>query len=536
MRITPAALVAILLTACSPADNDPDDRSQGPAIYRELHRGNGAEPQSLDPHRGDATPASNIQHDLFEGLVTEAADGSLVPGAAESWQISHDGRIYTFRLRNDARWSNGDKVTAADFRFALRRAVDPATGSSYSQLLAPIDNATAITAGQLPVDALSVDVVDDSTLRITLHEPAAYFIELLAHPMAYPLHRPSLAEWGDQFARPGRLVSNGAYMLEEWVVQSHVKLERNPFFREHDRVAIEAVYYYPIESPAAELKRYRAGDLDWTEQVPHKQIPWIRANLPGEFHVAPYLGVYYFGLNVERPPFADQPPLRRALSMAIDRQIITAQVTGGGETPAFTFVPPISGYAAPLPDWVSWPRARQLEEARRLYAQAGYGPQQQLDVEIRYNTNDNHRQMALAIAAMWKQELGVRARLVNQESKVFYESRRRRVDTEVFRAAWIGDFRDPVNFLDIFHSSNGQNDTGFAAATYDRLLEQAARETDTQDRLEILGLAESEMMEHQPVLPIYFYVSRRLVKPGVRGWQPNLLDFHPTRYMTIADD
>lgn len=537
MRITGAALAAVLLvTACGPPAMDPDATDQDPGVGSTLHRGNGAEPQSLDPHRGDATPASNIQHDLFEGLVTEAADGTLVPGSAATWQTSADGRVYTFRLRTDGRWSNGDRLTAADFEFALRRAVDPATRSSYAQLLAPIENATAITAGELPVEALAVVAVDDATLRITLQYPATYFIELLAHPMAYPLHRPSLEAWGETFARPGRLVSNGAYMLAEWVVQSHVRLTKNPFYRARDEVAIETVYYHPIESPTTELKRYRAGDLDWTEQVPHRQITWIREHLAEEFHVAPYLGVYYFGFNVERPPFADRPTLRRALSLAIDRQIITEQVTGGGEIPAYTFVPPMPGYTAPTPAWTAWSRERQLAEARRLYADAGFGPDRPLEVEIRYNTNDNHRQMALAIAAMWKQALGVRSRLVNQESKVFYEARRSRAGTEVFRAAWIGDVRDPVNFLDILQSANGQNDTGFADADYDRLLEQAARETDSVRRLDLLSQAEAVMLEDQPILPIYFYVSRRLVKPRVRGWRPNLLDFHPTRHMTIIDD
>lgn len=532
MRIAGAAIAAMLfITACGPDAIDP-----APAISGELHRGNGAEPQSLDPHRGDATPASNIQHDLFEGLVTEAADGSLVPGVAESWEVSEDGRVYEFRLRSGIRWSNGDPLTAGDFEFALRRAVEPATGSSYAQLLAPIENASAVTAGLRPADSLGVVAADDRTLRITLQRPAAYFIELLAHPMAYPLHRQSLMRWGDQFARPGRLISNGAYMLDEWIVQSHVKLIKNPYYRDAAGVAIESVFYHPIESPVTELKRYRAGGLDWTEQVPHNQIPWIRDNLPDEFHVAPYLGVYYFGFNMERPPFAGRPELRRALNMAVDREIITQHVTGGGETPAFTFVPPITGYRAPLPEWAGWPRERQIEEARRLYGQAGYGPDRPLEVEIRYNTNDNHRQMALAVAAMWKQTLGIRTRLVNQESKVFYETRRRRADTEVFRAAWIGDFRDPVNFLDLFHSTNGQNDTGFSDRSYDRLLQQAAEETHAARRMKLLSQTEAEMMEHQPVLPIYFYVSRRLVKPRLRGWQPNLLDFHPTRHMFFADE
>jgi len=516
-----------------------EDGQPDPSVLADeqiVYRGNGGEPETLDPHLAQGVPASHILRDLFEGLTTESAEGDLIPGAALRWNISRDARTYTFYLRRDLTWSNGEPLTAGDFVYSLQRALNPETASSAARTLLPIQNAREVLAGELPVEELGISLLDEFSMQITLTGPTPYFLGLLASPVAYPVNRKNLEEFGDQFAKPDKLVSNGAYVLKGWTPRVSIELRKNPRFREAELTLIERVLYIPTEDRSAEVKQFRSGELDWTNEVPNNQFKWLQRHYPDELVISPWMGSYFFGFNLTQEPFIDNPSLRMALILAIDRQIITAQVTGGGETPAFTFVPPISGYAAPLPDWVSWPRARQLEEARRLYAQAGYGPQQQLDVEIRYNTNDNHRQMALAIAAMWKQELGVRARLVNQESKVFYESRRRRVDTEVFRAAWIGDFRDPVNFLDIFHSSNGQNDTGFAAATYDRLLEQAARETDTQVRLEILGLAESEMMEHQPVLPIYFYVSRRLVKPGVRGWQPNLLDFHPTRYMTIADD
>lgn len=527
-RVLFAAALA-LLTACGDPAGPEEGADAGPASLTELHRGNGSEPQSLDIHKAEGVPSSNIQRDLYEGLVSQSADGSLEPGAAHSWEISDDGRVYVFHLREDGRWSNGDPVTAEDFVFALRRGVDPATLSNYSALLIPIANAADITAGRLPPEALGVEALDERTLRITLEDPAAYFLELLTHSMAYPLHRDSARQWPDAFARPGRLVSNGPYMLDEWVLQSHVRLVRNPHFRDAERLRIETVFFHPIENPSSELKRYRAGDLDWTDAVPHNQIRWIRDTLPDQFQVAPYLGIYYFGFNLTRPPFKGQPALRRALAMAVDRSILTQYVTGGGEQPAFGFVPPMPSYPGVVPEWAGWPTERRLEEARRLYREAGYSPERPLDVEIRYNTSDNHRQMALAVAAMWKQNLGVRASIVNQEFKVFLDARTRKADTEVFRAGWIGDFQDPVNFLDILQSANGQNDTGYADPAYDALLERAAAEPEPERRLALLAEAEALMLEQQPVMPIYFYVSRRLVKPWVKGWQDNLLDRHETR-------
>jgi oligopeptide transport system substrate-binding protein len=525
-----------LLVACSPDNGVGVDGSRGPASTTALHRGNGTEPQSLDIHKSDAVSSSNILRDLYEGLVGQAPDGSLEPGAAASWEISEDGRTYLFHLREDGRWSNGDPVTAQDFVFALRRGVDPDTLSNYSGLLIPILNAQAISAGRLPPESLGVEAVDDKTLRITLANPSGYFLELLTHSMSYPLHRASAAQWPGAFARPDRLVSNGAYMLDEWVMQSHVKLVRNPHYRDRDDLRIHEVYYYPIENPAAELKRYRAGDLDWTGTVPHNQIKWIRENLSDQFKVSPYLGIYFFGFNLERPPFRGQPGLRRALAMAVDRSIITEHLTGGGELPAYTFVPPLPGYSPLLPAWAEWPRERQVAEAQRLYAEAGYGPERPLEVEILYNTSDNHRQMALAVAAMWKQTLGVRTQIINQEFKVFLATRRSKAETEIYRAGWIGDFSDPVNFLDILRSDNGRNDTGYADPDYDGLLDRAAAEVDPERRMRLLGEAEALMLEQQPVIPLYFYVTRRLVKPWVKGWQGNALDANPTRHFYIDDD
>jgi len=499
-----------------------------------LRRGNYSEPQTLDPHRSEGIGSANILRDLYEGLVSEAADGTLVPGAAESWTISADGCHYRFRLRDDGRWSNGEPVRASDFVYALRRVVDPRTGSKYSQVLSPVVNATAITAGQLAPDSLGVRALDDRTLDIDLVGPTPYFLGLLTHASTYPVYAPSIEANGDRADRPGNLVGNGAYLLSEWVVQSHIRLDRNPLFHAADEVAIDTVYYLPTENVSSELKRYRAGEIDWTYDIPVTQIRWIRENLPDEFRTGPYLGMYYFGFNTTRPPFADQPGLRRALAMVVDREAIVEKLLGTGEPVAYSLVPAGTwNYTPQRFDWADWPMEKRREEARRLYREAGYSDDHPLEIEIRYNTQQDHKRIAIALAWMWQDALGVRAHLVNEEWKVFLQNRRFRAVTQVFRAGWIGDFNDAMTFLEVFQSRHGINDSGYANPAYDALLAQAAREPDTARRRELLQQAEAMALADTPTLPLYGYVSRRMVKPWVVGWAPNIMDHHPTRYMRL---
>jgi len=499
-----------------------------------LHRGNGAEVQTLDPHRAEGVPAANVLRDLYEGLIIEAPDGRLVPGVAERWTVSEDGLVYRFQIRRSARWSNGDPVTAQDFVYGLRRSVDPATGSHYAQVLAPILNARAIIAGERPPDALGVKALDDHTLEITLEAPTPYFPGLLTHSSTYPVHRATVERHGERFSRPGLLVSNGAYRLSEWVVQSHIKLERNPHYWNDAATRIDVVYYHPIEDASAELKRYRAGEIDITETIPLQQYRWIRKHLAEELRVAPYLGTYYYGLNLTRPPFKDNPKLRRALSLAVNREILTEKITAMGEKPLYSWVPDgIPGYIPARLDYADRPHTERVAEARRLYAEAGYSPARPLTVELRYNTSENHKKVAIAIAAMWKQALGVRVRLINEEWKVFLANRKQKRVTEVFRAGWIGDYNDPFTFLEILHSRHGMNDSGYANSTYDELLDRASREPDAEKRFQLLRRAEALALADHPVIPLYNYVSKHLVKPHIGGWVDNLLDHHYSKDLYI---
>ncbi|MFP4207433.1 MAG: peptide ABC transporter substrate-binding protein [Wenzhouxiangella sp.] len=513
-----------------------DDGLPDPSILAPvqiLHRGNGTQPQGLDPHITEGVPSTHVQRDLFESLVVRSPDGRIIPGAAGRWEVSEDGLTWTFFLREDARWSNGDALTAQDWLFSLRRAVDPATGSRTSILLKPLRNAEAIIAGQMPPEELGVRVIDDYTLELTLEAPNPLLVEVLSHSVAYPVHRATVEAHGDRWARPGTMVSNGPYRLEELAMQSHIRLVRNPYFRENDRVIIDEVYYYPTEDLAAELLRYRAGEIDWTYEVPNTQFNWIEANLADELVISDWFGTYYFGFNTQREPFND-PRVTIALSLAIDRGIITTRLRRFGEQPSFSFTPPgLDGYDPPQPEWAGWTQQQREDHARQLLAEAGFGPDNPLKLEIRYNTHEDHKRVSLAIAAMWEQVLGVRASLINEEFRVFLATRRARAITEVFRSGWIGSYLEPMYFLELFHSDNQQNDVGFFSDEYDALLARAARTPDPDERFALFQQAERLLLENQPIAPVYTYVTRRLVKPYVRGWEPNLVDQHPTRYMFI---
>jgi oligopeptide transport system substrate-binding protein len=498
-----------------------------------FRRGNGGELDSLDPHRSEETSAADVLRDLYEGLTAEAPDGSLAPGVAERWEISEDGRIFTFYLRPDARWSNGDPVVAEDFVAGLRRSVDPATGSAYGQLLQAVEGALDVVAGRLLPTDLGVRAVADRMLEIRLTEPTPYFLEILNHSVAYPIHRPTLAEFGDRFARPGNQVSNGAYVLEDWVVQSHVKLRKNPRYWDADKVAIDTVYYLHIEEPSAELKRYRAGELDMTYTLPNNQFSWIRENLADDLVLGPYASVYYYQFSLANAPF-DDVRLRQALTMAIDRRIIVDKVTGVGEIAAYNFVPTaVANYQPAQFPWRDWSPDRRLSEARRLYAEAGFGEANPLEVELFYNTSENHKKIALAVAAMWKQALGVRARPTNLEFKVLLQQRLDGSRWQVMRMGWVGDYNDPNTFLEIFHSTHGQNDTGFDDPEFDRLLAAASATLDPARRGELLQAAEALLLSRYPVMPIYFSVVKRLVRPWVQGYLPTGLDHNYSKFLSI---
>ena len=498
-----------------------------------FRKNNGTEPGTLDPHRAEGVPASNVLRDLFEGLVMEDPAGAYISGAAESWSLSEDAKTYVFKMRENGKWSNGDVVTAEDFVYGLRRSVDPATLSNYSSMLYPIKNARDIVLGKRSSETLGVRANGPTTLIIELEEPTPYFLSLLTHSTTYATHRPSVEKFGARFTRPGNLVGNGAFKLEEWRVQSHIKLVRNTEYWDNKNTTLEEVYYYPIDDVNSSFKRYRAQELDFTETVLAEQLPWIRQCLPGDLKISPYFGSYYYGFNNTQPPFKNKPKLRTALSMAVDRNVITDIILGAGQIPAYSLVPSVKTFKAVPANWSQWTQEQRNQEAQRLYSEAGFSKEKPLEVEILYNTSDNHKRIALAIAAMWKQTLGVKTTLRNQEWKVFLETRRLKQGTQVYRAGWIGDYDDPYTFSQLLHSENEMNHPGYSSEEYDELINLAATKNAGESRLDVLRQAEKAMLEDMPIIPIYFYVSQHLIKPRVSGLEGNVMDHHYSKYVRI---
>ncbi|HET6592547.1 MAG TPA: peptide ABC transporter substrate-binding protein, partial [Xanthomonadales bacterium] len=495
-------------------------------------RGNGEEPETLDPHLAVGVPSSHILRDLFEGLTAESPQGDIIPGVALRWNISRDARTYTFYLRRDLYWSNGDPLTAEDFVFSLRRAASPQTAANSARMLLPVLHAREVLAGELPVEELGVALLDEFSLQITLSGPTPYFLGLLTHPIAYPVNRKNLEQFGDQFSRPGNLVSNGAFVLSRWVPRVEIVLEKNPAFREADQTLVQRVHYLPIEDHSTEVKAFRSGEIDWTNEVPANQFAWLQKNYPDELVVSPWMGSYFFGFNLTREPLIDNPSLRMALVLAVDRGILADKVAQFGEQPSYALVPPgIDGYVPFAPEYADWTQEERNREAQRLYEQAGYSAERPLAIEIRYNTSENHKKMALAVASMWKQVLGVNTTLVNEEFRVFLQNREQRVVTQVFRAGWISDYNDPYSFLELFRSGHGRNDYGYSNSTFDALLDQVGTERVRARRERLMFEAERVLISDHAIIPLYTYVTKRLVSRQLKGWETNVMDHHQTRHM-----
>jgi len=529
-RMLSIILGLLVMAACGR-----DTGQQQPAHHAgraELVRGNGSEPDSLDPQLARMDSALTILRDCYEGLTAIDARGGVAPGAAGSWTVSDDGLDYEFQLRPDARWSNGDPVVAKDFVVAWRRLVDPATASQYAQMLEPVGNAAEIIAGRAPVDSLAVEAPGTSLLKVRLERPTAYFPALLSHPSTFPVHRPTLAARGVDFARPGTAVTNGAFVPVEWQIGAFVLARRNPRYWNDRVTALDAVRYLHIADPTTELTRFRAGALDVTYTLPPGQLAhWSAAK---GLHTGPQLGVYYYGLALDQPPFAQAPALRRALTLAIDREILVGKVLADGEIPAYGWVPPgVAGYEPQHYEWSAWPAERRLAEARRLYAEAGYSAERPVTFELSYNKSPLHDRIAIAVAAMWKQWLGARVTLRAEEFRVLKQTIDAR-QAEAFRGSWIADYNDPYSFLQVLRGGFGINLPRYRSEQYDQLLDLAGGATDPRERAASLAAAERQMLADAPLIPLFFYVSKHLVAGRVEGWYDNVMNVTYSKDLSLA--
>lgn len=538
------ALLAACLTGAGCAKKDaassaaaPGSGSSAPAAAAKkiLHYGNGAEPQDLDFQIVTGVPEHRLALTFFEGLVSEDPQLKVIPGVAEKWDISPDGLVYTFHLRADAKWSNGDPVTADDFVQSYRRMITPALGAEYSYMLWHVVGAEDFNKGKLTdFERTGFKALDARTLQLTLRQPTPFLLHAMNHYAWFPLHIPTLKKFGaldrksTPWSRPENFVGNGPYLLKEWRPNQKIVATRAPNYWDRAQVKIDEIHFYPVELADTEERMFRAGQLHVTNEVPLTKIAVYRRDQPDSIRVDPYNGIYFYRFNVKRKPF-DDVRVRRALALALDRETLVKKVTLADEAPAYDFTPPdLLGYVS------RHSFQANLAEAKRLLAEAGYPEGKGFPkVELLYNTLEKHRTIAEALQQMWRKNLGVDITLYNQEWKVYMDAQHTQ-NYQFQRAGWIADYVDPHVFFDIWETGGGNNDTNWGNATYDRLLRSALDAKTEAARYEVYQQMEKILVDEMPVMPIFFYTRARLVSPKLKGFLTTPIDNYPWKYADLV--
>ncbi len=500
---------------------------------QELFYGNGDEPKSVDPHITTGSPENNIIIALFEGLVRK--DHTTLepkPAVAKSWSISDDGTVYTFALREDAKWSNGKPLVANDFVQSWKRALMPTLTNEYAYMMFYLKNAEAYYNGTITdFDQVGVKALNDHTLEVTLNYPAQFFLQVLDHHSYYPVPVDTIAQFGDiddptnPWVLPGNFVGNGPFVLSTWDINQSLVVTKSPTYWDHDNVRLNAVHYLPIDDQQAEERAFRSGviHLTNTPQMDIEKIAVYRKDNPEALRVTSTYAAYYYEFNVNRPPL-DDVRVRQAIAYAIDRQTLVKNVTKGGETVAYNFLPPDPSGFTPK-DYF----AEDVSKAQALLAEAGYPNGDGFPTfTILYNTHDNHRKVALAIQQMLKQNLNINVQIENKEWKV-YIAAKKNLEHDMARAGWVADYLDPSNFFDILKSDSGNNDTGWKSAEYDALMRQITAEANIQKRYGLFEQASQLLAEEMPVVPLYYFSDINLVSPMVKNWPDNVLHYHPLK-------
>ena len=505
-----------------------------------LHFGLGAEPQHLDPHLATSVAAHNILSALMEGLVSEDPKSlKPVPGVATHWQIAPDGKIYTFHLHPDAKWSNGDPVTANDFVYSFRRILNPNLGASYSSMLYPLKNAKIYHSGEKSWEEAEVGVraLDNFKLELTLENPIPYFLELLNHYSWFPVHQPTIEKFGafekmgTGWTKPENFVGNGPFYLKKHQINSVIEVQKSATYWDASTVKLEGIRFYPIDAAYTEERAYRSGFLHLTQTVSADRIDFLIENYPDELHFEPYLGTYFYRFNLKAPPF-DDVRVRQAFCLSVDRQKLVDKVLKGGQSPAKSFTPPGTGGFIPQYGFHYDPK-----KARKLLNSylAEKGMEKLPPIELTYNTSEGHKKVAEALYGMWNETLGVEIQLLNMEWKVFL-STISKGDFSLARAGWIGDYVDPHTFLQMWRSGDGLNMTGWKNEKYDQSLSMAETAKSADTRWKYFQTCEDLLAKEAPILPLYFYVHLTLRHPSVKGWYPTLLDHHPYKYVYLERD
>ena len=526
-------MLCATLIACGGRDREADVAARNGILLL----GNGSEPKSLDPHLVTGVPENKIIQSLIEGLIAyhPTDDAQPEPGVAERWEHNEDFTVWRFHLRNNARWTNGDPVTASDFVYSWQRMLSPELGSEYAEMLYVLRNGEAFHQGQIKdFGQVGVRALDARTLEVTLKGPTPYFLSMLKHYSFYPVNPRAVDQFGGMTDRQSawstaeNYVGNGPFKLKRWSTNQVIQVEKNPGYWDAGRVQLNEIHFFPIDNVGTELTAFLAGRLHATNTVPPDRIPSLRERHPDQLKIEPYLGTYFYRVNVTRAPFND-PRVREALALALDRRLIVDRVAQGGQAPASGFVPQgIQTY--PASDRVRL----NLDRARQLLAEAGFpGGRGFPKREILINTNEGHRKIAEAIQAMWRQNLGIDVGIYNQEWKVYLDSQSQ-LNFDLSRAGWIADYVHPMTFLEIFTTGNGNNDTGWSNARYDGLIRQAQIAGSEPERSQLMQQAEAILLAELPVIPIYWYTRVYMKDPRIQGWNPKLLDNRPYKYLSLA--
>ena len=515
-RVTLCAL--LIASAVAPAFAAEVPPGAQLAAKQEIVRHIKDEPASLDPVKAVGLPEIQVIRDLFEGLTNQDAKGNIVPGVAQSWSSS-DNKTWIFTLRNNARWSNGEPVTAQDFVYSWQRLVDPKNSSPFAWFaaLSGMQNADAIVKGEMSPDKLGVSAQDATHLIVTLTRPVPYFPSLAANFALYPVPQKVIEQKGADWVKAGNLVGNGAYQLQDRVVNEKIVLVRNKHYWDDAHSVLTKVTFIPINEESSATKRYRAGDIDITESFPKQMYGLLKKSLPGQVYTPDQLGTYYYAFNTLKGPTADAR-VRRALSWSIDRRIIAEKVLGTGEKPAWHFTPDVTAGFRPQPSFLQQHSQQELNaQAKTMLAAAGYGPEKPLHLTLLYNTSENHQKIAIAVASMWKKNLGAQVTLQNQEWKTYIDSRNSG-NFDVIRASWVGDYNEPSTFLSLLTHSHSGNIAKFNNSEYDAVLAKASMETRDEARNADYNRAERIIAAEAPIAPIYQYTNGRLIKPWVKGY------------------
>ena len=492
------------------------------AAKQELIRNNGAEPDTLDPMSAEGVPANNVTRELFEGLTATDGAGAVVPGVAETWKQTNP-TTWVFNLRKNAKWSNGDPVTAEDFIFGMRRLVDPKTASQYAQTFGTFfTNGQEITESKKPASELGVKALDKYTLEIKTPYPVGFMPELVSNLQLGPVHKASLEKAGKDWTKPANLVSNGAYVLSDWQVNSKIVLTKNPQYWDAKNVQLTKLTYLAVEDSNADIKMFESGENDWVQQLPPGAYDKYKAQYPKEIRNTPMIGLrYYSFLNTD--PVLKDVRVRKALSMVIDRDILAQKVTADGQIPAYgAIVKGTNGADVTAYDWATWPMDKKVAEAKKLLAEAGVAPGTKL--KFAYNTSDYHKKMAIFAASEWKTKLGLDLELEAMEFKVLIKKRNDK-DYQIARNGWVADYNDATTFLALIQCDNDQNNHNSCNKKADALIDEGNKSLDPAKRKQLLTQGAKLAMEDYPMLPLLQYTVPRLVKSYVGGYTTtNTLD------------